>query len=59
MKRYCPECNSDQILERDCYLCGGFGHDEQNIDKLCTACDGVGSIPDTYECMECGYEWDE
>lgn len=56
---YCPECNSDVIVERDCDECGGFGHDNLDISKICEACDGVGSVPGTWECLECGYEWDE
>ena len=56
---YCPECNSDIVVERDCFACGGFGYSEQNPNEICQVCDGVGSIPGEYECLECGHEWDE
>jgi len=55
----CPECNSEEIVERDCVKCEGDGLYDIGSDRLCDVCEGMGSNHGEWECLKCGLNWDE
>ena len=55
----CQNCDSESVSSRDCPLCGGDGLYAIGSDRVCDVCDGIGSIAGEWECISCGYEWDE
>lgn len=56
----CPDCNID-LVEQDCPECDGLGDlgGEDGPGEMCETCDGLGTLPDRYECLNCGRDFSE
>ena len=59
MKEKCPRCDSTIVVERDCPECYGEAQFDYGRVEFCEVCQGVGSIPGQWECIECSHEWNE
>lgn len=51
----CPNCESIQINDLDCYVCQASGEDMDGDE--CHICDGTGHIDGSYECSNCAEEF--
>lgn len=55
----CPKCKGGSIAEMDCPECDGSGESDFDEGEPCEICDGRGNDHGKYECLDCGYEFND